>query len=324
MGAAVRATRSVTFFRKKPGHLLLPGRAHCGEVAVADIGIDPSVLQAIRPRQFENTSDLWRVHWPRPSADDHKYDRGHAVVVSGPATRTGAARLAARAALRIGAGLVTVASPADALAENAAQLTAIMLREADGTDGLAHLLEDKRLNVVVMGPGLGVGPATGAAVQAVLATDRATVLDADALTSFAGRPHALFEAIHARSATTVLTPHAGEFVRLFRDMQGDKLTLARKAAEMSGATIVFKGADTVIAAPDGRAAINANAPAWLATAGAGDVLAGMIGGLAAQGMPGFEAACAGVWLHGAAAARFGPGLIAEDIEKTLPQVLGGM
>ena len=329
MGVAIRATRSVTFFRKKPGHLLMPGRAHCGEVRVAEIGIDPDVLSTIGPVCFENGPDLWRAKWPAPAADGHKYDRGHALVVSGPATRTGAARLSARAALRIGAGLVTVASPAGALAENAAQLTAIMLREAEGASGLTVLLEDRRFNALVLGPGLGTGPATREIVLAALAAGRTTVLDADALTSFAEHPQLLFDAIAGSGAPVVLTPHGGEFGRLFANEDGDKRAAAREAARKSGAVVVFKGADTVIAAPsstgeEGRAAINANAPAFLATAGAGDVLAGMIAGLLAQGMPGFEAACAAVWLHGAAAARFGPGLIAEDLEKTLPQVLAAL
>ncbi|MCG6856889.1 MAG: NAD(P)H-hydrate dehydratase [Salaquimonas sp.] len=324
MGAAVQAVRTVTFFRKKPGHLLLPGRTHCGEVMVADIGIGEGVLETIRPQTQENTPDLWLNGWRRPSPDGHKYDRGHALVVSGPATRTGAARLAARAALRIGAGLVTVASPADALAENAAHLTAIMLREMAGARGLSHLLEDKRLNAVVIGPGLGVHEGTRARVAVALKAGRACVLDADALTSFAGEAKKLFGLIAASTAPTVMTPHAGEFARLFGEMKGGKLEAARAAAQTSGAAVVYKGADTVIAAPDGRSAINANAPAWLATAGAGDVLAGMIGGLLAQNMSGYEAACAAVWLHGAAATRFGPGLIAEDIEQVLPQVLAAL
>ncbi|MCB1465149.1 MAG: NAD(P)H-hydrate dehydratase [Nitratireductor sp.] len=333
MGTAVRATKTVTFFRKKPGHLLMPGRTHCGETIVADIGIDDAVLETIRPRAHENRPNLWLKAWRKPAIAGHKYDRGHVLAVSGPATRTGAARLAARAALRIGAGLVTVASPTDALAENAAQLTAIMLREMAGAsgqeEGLAQLLKDRRLNAIVLGPGLGVGEGTKAQVAVALKAGRACVLDADALTSFADAPGKLFDEIAKSAGPVVLTPHAGEFARLFGDLSRvGKLEAARAAARASGAVVVYKGADTVIASPDGSAAINANAPAWLATAGAGDVLAGMIGGLLAQagtgGMSGFETACAGVWLHGEAAACFGPGLIAEDIEMTLPKVLAAL
>jgi NAD(P)H-hydrate epimerase len=254
----------------------------------------------------------------------HKYDRGHAVAVSGPAYATGAARLAARGALRAGAGLVTVASPPDALAVNAAHLTAIMLRGIDGEAGLTALLADKRKNAVVMGPGLGVGPETMALVRAAQNAGVFLVLDADGLTSFAERPAALF--LNARGPM-VLTPHEGEFKRLFPGLleeAGHRLDAARRAAQRANTVVVLKGADSIIAEPDGRAAINANAPPTLATAGSGDVLAGIIAGLGAQGMPAFEAACAGVWLHGEAANLFGPGLIAEDIPELLPKVFAAL
>lgn len=323
LGTAVRATRTVTFFRRKPGHLLLPGRGHCGPVTVADIGIAAAVLPAIRPATFANAPALWRGHWHPPAQAAHKYARGHAVVVSGPATATGAARLAAGAALRAGAGLVTVASPAGALMVNAAHLTAVMLRQADGAQELASLLADARFNAVVIGPGAGVGAATADAVKAVLDGPRGAVLDADALTSFREDPAALFALVGARSHPVVLTPHDGEFARLFPDLarEADKVARARTAAARSGAVVVLKGADTVIAAPDGRAAINENAPAWLATAGSGDVLAGLTGGLLAQGMPGFEAAAMAVWVHGAAGQAAGLGLIAEDLAPAVPAVL---
>ena len=323
---AIRAARTVTFFRRKPGHLLLPGRLLCGPVAVADIGIPPQVLTGgvagIRPATWANRPDLWRARFPWPQLDAHKYGRGHAIVVSGGAASTGAARLGARAALRIGAGLVTVASPRDALAVNAAHLTAIMVRGFDAPDGLAAVLADKRLNAVLIGPGAGIGEATARMVQTALASGAAVVLDADALTAFAGNPPSLFEAIRARPGRpVVLTPHEGEFRRLFGAVEGSKLDRARAAARTGGAIVLLKGPDTVIAAPDGRAAINENAPPWLATAGSGDVLAGFITGLLAQGMPAFEAACAAAWMHGECASRFGPGLIAEDLPETLPEVL---
>ena len=327
MGCAVRAHRTATFFRRKPGHLLLPGRVHCGHVDVADIGIAPDVLAHIRPRTFHNDPALWRAHLPLPRIDGHKYSRGHAVVVSGGAVTTGAARLAARAALRAGAGLVTIASPRDALAIQGAASTAVMVRPADGAGELAALLADHRLNAVVLGPGGGIGPAMREQALAALAGPRAVVLDADALSSFAAdAAPSLFAAIKARGdQATVLTPHDGEFARLFSAAlkeieRQSKLERARAAALRCGAIVVLKGADTVIAAPDGRAAINANGPPWLATAGTGDVLAGLVAGLLAQGMPGFEAASAAAWLHGEAAVATGIGMISEDLAEALPSV----
>jgi hydroxyethylthiazole kinase-like uncharacterized protein yjeF len=347
-GPVVQATRTVTFFRKKPAHLLLPGRALCGEVILADIGIPSSVL-ADDPgvSTFENASGLWHAAWPRPRIDAHKYHRGHAVIVSGPAFQSGAARLAAGSALRAGAGLVTVASPPSALPENAAHLTAIMLLPCPGAEALARILEDTRKNAVLVGPGAGVGAETAALAEAALRSAAAVVLDADALTSFAesnpqnhrtggfgftgaSKPDAVLPAslfaLIAENTTrpAVITPHEGEFARLFPDASGTKLDRARMAARQSGVIVILKGADTVIAAPGGRAAINANAPPWLATAGSGDVLAGIVTGLLAQGMPAFEAACAAVWLHGEAATHFGPGLIAEDLPEMLPRVLASL
>jgi ADP-dependent NAD(P)H-hydrate dehydratase / NAD(P)H-hydrate epimerase len=324
MGAAVRATETVTFFRRKPGHLLLPGRLHCGPTRVADIGIPASVLDRIKPGTFANLPALWARHFPVPRIDGHKYSRGHAVVVSGGVSSTGAARLAARGALRAGAGLVTIASPREALAVNAAASLAVMVRPVDGPHELADFLADRRRNAVVLGPGGGVGPAMRAQVLAVLNGERGVVLDADALSSFEGEPRILVDAIRARApAATVLTPHEGEFRRLFERLDKvnhSKLEQARLAAEETTAIILLKGPDTVVAAPDGRAAIAENAPPWLATAGAGDVLAGFVAGLLAQGMPGFEAAAAAAWLHGEAATEFGPGLIAEDLPEALPKV----
>lgn len=326
-GAGVRADATVTFFRLKPGHLQFPGRALCGPVTVADIGIGAATLADVAPRTFHNVPPLWSGAWPVPAADGHKYGRGHLLVLSGPAGRTGAARLAAGAGLRIGAGLTTVASPPDAIAENAAQLTAVMLRPIEDGAGLARVLEDARFNAVVLGPGLGVGAATADLVETALASGAVVVADADALTSFRDQSDRLFGRIARRSAATVLTPHEGEFAWLFPDLAPaslSKLERARGATQRSGAVVLLKGADTVVAAPDGRAAIADNAPPYLATAGAGDVLAGMIGGLLAQGMPAFEAAAAAAWVHGEAAARHGPGLIAEDIAPALGEVLAAI
>lgn len=319
LGAAIQAAATVTFIAKKPGHFLYPGRALCGQVALADIGVRDEWVAGVQPATYENHPALWGRSWRRPTFLTHKYDRGHAAIVSGPRLRTGAARLAARAALRAGAGLATVLSPEDAAVENATQLTAVMVREADNAAAIGEILSDKRFTVALIGPGAGVGDATKESVLAILRSTAAGVLDADALTSFENDPASLFAALRPDD---VLTPHAGEFVRLFpRSKDQPRLAAARAAAAAAKAVVVLKGADTIIAAPDGRAIINANAPFELATAGAGDVLAGFIAGMRAQGMPGFDAAAAGVWLHGAAAQVAGPGLIAEDLPEALPQVL---
>ena len=322
MGVAVEAEETVTFFRAKPGHMLLPGRLLCGRLGIADIGIKPEVLEAIAPRAFQNRKDLWLASFPVPRIDGHKYDKGHLVVVSGAAWHTGAARMAARSGLRIGAGLVTLASPEDALPENAAHLTAIMLRPIDGAGGLAELLADTRLNVVVIGPGLGGGAATRDLVEAALGSAASVVLDADGISAFRDAPERLYTAISGRAAPVIMTPHDGEFARLFPDLASEpgKLDRARAAAARSGSIVLLKGPDTVVAAPDGRASIADNAPPFLATAGSGDVLAGMIGGLMAQAMPAFEAASAATYLHGEAAVVLGRGLIAEDLPEALPRV----
>ncbi|HLZ06422.1 MAG TPA: NAD(P)H-hydrate dehydratase [Bradyrhizobium sp.] len=326
MGTAVRATETVTFFRKKPAHLLLPGRLQCGRVRVADIGIDAHVLEEIRPQAFENTPQVWRRSFPVPRIEGHKYARGHALVLSGDMAATGAARMAARASLRAGAGLVTLASPRDALAINAAALTAVMVKAVDNPVQFAELVADRRYNACIIGPGAGVGERTTQFVHAALSARRRLVLDADALTSFADAPERLFEAIKASAdPQAVLTPHEGEFPRLFSDLSNkypgrSKLERVRAAAERSGAIVLLKGPDTTVASPDGRATIASNAPPWLATAGAGDVLAGIIAGLMAQDVPAFEAASMGVWMHGEAAQEAGPGLIAEDLPETMPAV----
>ena len=329
-GSAIEASNTVTFFRLKPGHILMPGRIACGSLALADIGIGPAVLAEIRPQTSLNHPTLWESALPVPSLTGHKYSRGHALVVSGPIAQTGAARLCARGALRAGAGLVTVATPADALLVHAAALTAIMTKVADSAEDLADVLADRRKNAIVLGPGLGVGERTRAFVRAALASPnaagppRAVVLDADALVSFAEDPRSLFAAIKASGHAVVLTPHDGEFSKLFSfllDISQAKPQRTREAAVLSGATVLLKGPDTVVAAPDGRASIAASEAPWLATAGSGDVLAGMIAGLLAQGMRPFEAASAAVWMHAEAARRFGRGLISEDIPEALPRVL---
>lgn len=330
-GAAVQADTTVTFFRLKTGHLLLPGRLRCGAISCAHIGIRSTVLDAIAPQTFVNEPASWHKSLRLPQIEGHKYSRGHAVVVSGGASFTGAARLAATAALRAGAGLVTLASPEDALAINAGALTSVMVRVADGPAGLAALLSDARKNAVALGPGLGVGEACCALVEAALAPSakpRAIVLDADALTSFALALDRLKRAIETAPGPVVLTPHAGEFARLFHGDRWEtpgaapisKLELTRDAARDIGAVVLLKGPDTVVAAPDGRASIIPEASPWLATAGSGDVLTGIVTGLLAQGMEPFAAASCAVWMHAAAAEAFGPGLIADDLIADLPTV----
>ena len=300
---------------RKPGHLLLPGRALCGYVEVFDIGIPARIVQSVAGKIRENAPALWQGLLPEPAGDTHKYRRGHLAVFCGPAGRTGAARLSAMAGLKAGAGLVTVASPGDAMPVNASSLTAIMLHQVDTVGDLESWLGTAKLAAFVLGPGFGIGEK--ARKFALALKDRPLVLDADGITSFKDNPQQLFDAFAGGETRLVLTPHEGEFSRLFPDLAADenlsKVEKAAKAAERAHAAIVYKGADTVIASPDGRACINANGPPWLATAGSGDVLSGMIGALLAQGMPAFEAAAAGVYLHGEAARRAGRGMTAEDL-----------
>ncbi|CAN5138473.1 bifunctional ADP-dependent NAD(P)H-hydrate dehydratase/NAD(P)H-hydrate epimerase [soil metagenome] len=316
---AVTTTLTVTFFRKKPGHLLLPGRELCGIVVVTDIGTPEAVLDVIRPDTFENTPACWRASLPQIQNDANKYGRGHALVWGGyPAT--GAARMAARGAARAGAGLTTIAVAPVALPVYAAALTSIMVHPIAMPDDMRVLIRDVRITAMLVGPGAGVTEQTRDVALVMLATGRPVVLDADALTIFRHQRELLSDAI---TGPCVLTPHDGEFARLFDD-QGDRLRRARAASKRSGAIVILKGRDTVIAAPDGRAVINSNAPPSLATGGSGDVLSGIVLGLLAQGMPAFAAASAGVWLHGAAAVHFGPGLIAEDLPDCLPAVFASL
>ncbi len=322
LGVAVNAARTVTFFQKKPGHVLYPGRAHCGAIDVVDIGITADHARDLKPDIFENQPAFWGRYFRRPSPMAHKYHRGSVMAVSGGPMNSGAARLAARGALRIGAGLVTVLSPRDAAMVNAAHLTAIMLRSVDSAAEISKLLEGagKYPMIGIIGPASGVGAETREKTLAILKSNAGAVLDADALTSFADKPADLFQALRGDD---VLTPHSGEFSRLFPDIDlaAGKLSATRAASARAGAIVILKGPDTVIAAPDGRAAINVNAPPELASAGSGDVLAGFVAGLRAQAMPGFEAACAGVWFHGACGQAAGPGLIAEDLPEAVPTVL---
>ncbi|PDS77196.1 NAD(P)H-hydrate dehydratase [Rhizobium sp. L43] len=315
LGAAFRAQNTITFMTRKPGHLLMPGRQLCGELEVFDIGIPARFVRAAAGSSIaENRPDAWTSVLPAEQLETHKYKRGHLVVFSGAADKTGAARMSAISGLKAGAGLVTIAAPHAAMAANAAHLTAVMLHAIDDEAELENWLSDRRLQTFVLGPGFGIGARARGFVTAL--AERHLVLDADGISSFKDDPQQLFDLFRGKPRL-VLTPHEGEFVRLFPDIGGDdalgKVDKAVAAARRANAAIVYKGADTVIAAPDGRALINTNAPVWLATAGSGDVLAGIIGGLLAQGLPAFEAAAAGVWLHGEAGHRAGKGLTAEDL-----------
>lgn len=312
LGAAAPARLTVTFCRAKPGHYLLPGRSYCGELLVADIGIADSIVDRLAPRQWLNGPWAWPLRPPR--AGEHKYDRGHVLILGGR-RMTGAARLAARAARRAGAGMATLLAAEPALPLYAFDQPGLIVAPIAE---LERYLADRRITAVLLGPGAGAGAATKKQVLEVLGRHKASVLDADALSAFSGRPQELFAAI---AGPVLMTPHEGEFARLFPGMAGHKLARARAAAALGRGCLLLKGSDTVIAAPDGRALINANAPAHLATAGAGDVLAGIALACLGRGMDAFEAGGAAAWLHGAAAARFGPGLIAEDLPDMLPGVL---
>jgi hydroxyethylthiazole kinase-like uncharacterized protein yjeF len=312
--ACFRAALTVTFHAKKPAHVLQPGRGLCGEVVVADIGLGKT-----RSHLFENGPCLWLAKFPWPAVGAYKQTRGRLGVVSGEAWKTGAARLSARAGLRVGAGLVTVLSPPESLTVNAAHLEAIMLEPFETDLELEAI--GSRLEAAVIGPAAGVSEATLANVLALARTGAALVIDADGLTVFREEPDELFSVL---DRDDVLTPHQGEFERVFPGLlktSPERISATRAAAASAQAIVLLKGPDTVIAAPDGRAAVNTNGSPWLATAGSGDVLAGLIGGLMAQGMESFLAACAGVWVHGACAEAFGPGLISEDLPDLVPMVL---
>lgn len=334
-GICFHADLTVTFCRLKPAHALMPGRGVCGEVLVVDIGISEDVVAQIGAKAYLNTPELWGEAFPEYSADIHKYARGHLVALGGEAM-TGAARLVSAAARRAGAGLVSIAVPEHVFPIYAASVDPGTLTPVfKGTKGFQALLADTRKNTCVIGPGAGRNKTTRAITLAAIKAEKRCVLDADALSVFADDPKTLFKAIKSqdkfgekRVESIVLTPHGGEFARLFPDLakryargKATKLDVCRAAAKRAGCVVLLKGADTTIATPRGRVAVSTNAPPWLATAGSGDVLAGIIGALLAQGMPGFEAANAGAWLHGEAANAFGPGLIAEDCIDELPAVL---
>lgn len=316
-GPVLRANRTVTFFRTKPGHWLEPGRHLCGRLVLAHIGLAPAHLPRIPadPPLSLNGPALWRAALPPPGPAIHKFGKGHVLVLSGPEFRTGAARLSALAALHSGAGLVTLAGEAAALRIHAAHLSAVMLAELAGPDAMPDLLARGRFSAAVIGPAAGTGPETRKALAVLMEAGLKLVIDADAITALQGQPEWLAP---RNRGGAVLTPHAGEFTRLFGLSEaGSKVETTRAAAVRSGCIVVHKGPDTVIAAPDGRAAINISGGPELATAGSGDVLAGIIAAHLAAGMAPFEAACAGVYRHAATGQRLGPGLTADRLAEAI-------
>jgi NAD(P)H-hydrate epimerase len=326
-GQTVAANLTVCFFRKKLAHVVMPGRMICGETVVVDIGIPDDGLKGLPLQISENHPDLWSGYFPQPRLNMNKYDRGHALVLGG-VEMTGASRLAALAAQRIGAGLVTITAPDSVRHIYAAAMTSIMVKPVEEGEGFSqsfgNILSDHRFNVAILGPGAGAHDGTKAAVYAALAANKRCVLDADAINVFtreADLLRTLLEPVHHQC---IITPHEGEFERLFQriiDPAKDKITRVRQAAAYLNCPVLLKGADTIVASPEGLVIVNANAPATLATAGSGDVLAGFVGGLMAQGVDPFIAGCMAAWLHGAVATEHGPCLIAEDLIAGLPQAL---
>jgi len=323
MGTCFRADATVTFFHKKAGQVVAPGRFYCGgadHVHVADIGIPEAALENVMPTHFSNEPGLWSAAFPFQGPCSHKYDRGHLLVLGGKEPTLGASRLASLAALRTGAGLVTLAASTETYAIQASALDDVMVRRFDSAFGFIGLMSDPKINTVLLGPGSGVGEKTVELVMQATLKSRNMVLDADALTSLVGRLDVL---ANAKNSEIVLTPHEGEFARLFPSLNynKDRIAAVRSAAKASGCTVVLKGVSTIVASSDGRVSIASNAPSWLSVGGTGDVLSGMIASLLAQGMPAFEAASAGVWLHGEAGMKAGRGMIASDLLTQIADVL---
>ena len=320
-GAVVEADLTVTFHRLRPAHLLQPARQFCGEIVCADIGIPDHAPPEGDLVARWNHPGLWPA-WPHSGAPDtHKHRKGRLAVLSGPAKATGAARMAAEAGLRAGAGLVTMLTPSGAALVNASHLTEVMIRSFKDVEDFLSGLDDIRATAAVLGPAAGKTDALKEIVIAALSRPLPVVLDGDALSVFEDDPDHLLG--HLRHHD-VITPHAGEFERLFPDLSDsalNKIEAARAAADKAGCVVVYKGADSVIAVPGEIPRINTHASPALATAGTGDTLAGLIGGFLAQGAPAFDAASAAVWLHGEAGLRLGPGLIAGELADAMPGVM---
>lgn len=322
-GDCIKADATITFNFKKPAHLIAPGRFLSGgsdNIHVAAIGVPIAAIVDLETNISENLPSLWGRAFPFSGPQTHKYDRGHMLVLGGREPTLGASRLASIAGLRTGAGLVTLAAPTETYAVQASALMDVMVRRFDSSFGFMGIVNDPRIRAVLIGPGSGLGEKTVELIQHVGAKDKKLVLDADALTSLVGRTDLISK---LKAGEVVLTPHEGEFAKLFPtiEVNEDRIQAAREAAKATRATIVLKGVSTIVAAPDGRVSIATNAPAWLSIGGTGDVLSGIICGLMTQGMPAFEAASAGVWIHGEAGMRAGRGLIASDLLDVIPKVL---
>lgn len=315
----LEAAQTVTFFRKKMGHVLMPGLSLCGNVSVHDIGIPEEVIEQTGYALLNNDVLLWQGKLPHPESKGHKYSRGHLVLLGGE-RMTGAARMASEAAMRAGAGLCTIVADEKAAEVYQKAAVHVMYEPLDGFMDFINHLDDDRRNVILMGPGAGLTDTQGLqdAILAALDTGKPLLLDADAISCFTSNPERLYGALHKKC---VLTPHEGEFAKLFPELKGSRLEQAGKAAELVKAVVLLKGPDTIIAQAGKETVVNTHATPWLATAGSGDVLAGIIAGLMAQGMEAFDAACAGSWIHGEAGERKGPGLVAPDIIEEIPAVL---
>ena len=313
MQNAIKADITITFAAKKLGHLLNPGKLYSGLVIAKDIGVDISTKYTA----YENSPTLWNI--PHIEYESHKYSRGFAIINGGDIQCTGAARLAAKAAQRSGAGVVTLASPLNAAHIYHSSLMSVMVKQYDSEQSFTQILSDKRISSILLGPGNGVNSETKQKILTALKHITRCILDADALTVFQDDHELLFENI--KDSQVVMTPHEGEFHKLFPTCTGDKVIRAFDAAKLSNSIIVLKGNDTIIASPSGHVAVNSNAPSTLATAGSGDVLAGIITGLSSTGLDLFDCACAATWIHAECANYFGIGLIAEDIIDMIPKVL---
>ncbi|PHR58034.1 MAG: bifunctional ADP-dependent NAD(P)H-hydrate dehydratase/NAD(P)H-hydrate epimerase [Robiginitomaculum sp.] len=318
---SIIAAMTITFEVLKLAHVLEPARSQCGEIVVIDIGFPAGTIDQVEPIAVQNHPSLWPQIPVIPDMLSHKHNRGRLLVDCGGPLQSGAARLAARAGLRIGAGWVTLCGTEDAMQVCANHETSIVLSVRQQGEPIAEVMRSQTPDCVLLGPAGGVGEAMKRQVLDLLQTGTATVLDADALTSFAEHPQDLLEACHAK---TVLLPHEGEFRRLFADLTtktGNKISRVKAAAQRAGCTVLLKGADSVMADADGRVVVNTHTSSWLATLGTGDVLAGMVAGLMAQGQGGFDALCAAVWLHGELGRQLGAGLIAEDLPGAIPAML---
>ena len=325
---SINADHTISFQTPKPCHYLLPGKIKTGKLSIVQIGIPKKVFNNIKnlSKIYLNTMDLWKSHFPRPNEYDHKYSRGHLLVQSGDKFSTGASRLASLSALRVGAGIVTLASTDESAMINAAHLTSVMVKNINTKKDFIDFYNKRKVNAFLIGPGCGLTKYTKELSLVAIKTGLPVVLDADSISVFEDEPNELFSAIKKYNKNVILTPHEGEFKRIFKNSIGSKISKASKASRESSAIIIYKGNDTIISSPNSHLAISDKTSPFLATAGSGDILAGICAGLLSQGMDAFMAACAGQWFHKKIGEISGPGMIADDmpgfIETFLPNILG--